>query len=353
MSGFRWGSIASFYLVFLIFILTSAYFIFRYRNIKKLNRAFGDRIAPWLAQSVSMKKQNLKHLFEVLGILFLIVALARPQLGQTQQEIKSEGIELIILADVSDSMMSEDVKPSRLELMKVELEKLVDMMPGNKMGLIAFAGSSALMTPLTTDPGALKMYIQALDTNSVSTQGTNFQVALSYAKDAFEKGGVTQVDNLKTTQVVLILSDGEDQEPNAIMEAKKLMDAGIHLITVAYGTEKGGSIPARDAMGNLTGSRKDRAGNPIITQVHGDFLKELAEKTNGKFYNTYFDGSHLKDIVNTIGEYEKAQFASSVSMQFDEKFMLPLLAGVLFLCLSFFISNRNNQTQSWKGMYDT
>lgn len=352
MSGFRWGWPEAFNLMPLIFLVVIVYFVFRLQNVKKLNRSFGERIAPWLSQSVSIYKMNLKLILEVFGCIFLILALARPQLGQSQQEIKSEGIELMIVADVSDSMLAEDVKPSRLEMMKVELEKLVDYMPGNKMGLIAFAGSSALMSPLTSDPGALKMYIQALDVNSVSSQGTNFQVALSYAKEAFEKGGITQADTVKSTRVILLLSDGEDQEPNAIDEAKKISEAGIHIITVAYGTEKGGSIPARDQMGNLIGTRKDKSGQPIITQVKGEFLKELADKTNGKFYTAYFGGNHLKDIVGNINEYEKAQFASSVNMQYDEKFMYPLALGILFLIFSFFVSNRNNNIKTWKGMYE-
>lgn len=353
MTGLRWGDVSAFYYFIALAGLVLLFFIFQNRSIQKLNRAFGDRIAPWLSQSVSRSKQKIKLILEVLGCAFIILALARPQLGQSQQEVKSEGIELMVLADVSESMLAEDVKPSRLELMKVELERLVDLMPGNKMGLIAFAGSSALMSPLTTDPGALKMYIQALDVNSVTTQGTNFQVALSYAKDAFEKGGVTQSDNLKTTQVVLVMSDGEDQEPNAVAEAKKLSEVGIHIITVAYGTEKGGAIPSRDQLGNLTGTRKDKSGQPIVTQVHGDFLKELAQKTGGQFYSSYFDGSHLKEIVGKISEYEKAQFASSVNVQYDEKFALPLSLGILLLCLSFFISLRNRDVTTWKGMYET
>ena len=352
MTGFRWGSPADFKYFILILVLIAAYFLFRYRNIKRLNKAFGDRIAPWLSQSVSYPKQNLKLMLEVIGMALLVLAMARPQLGQTQQEIKSEGIEMMILADVSESMMSEDIKPSRLELMKVELEKLVDMMPGNKIGLIAFAGSSALMSPLTTDPGALKMYIQSLDINSVSSQGTNFQVALSYAKESFEKGGVTQSDNLKTTRVVLVMSDGEDQEPDALKEAQKMSDAGIHIITVAYGTTTGGTIPNRDLYGNLNGSKKDKSGQPIITQVHGDFLKEMATITKGEFYTSSFGGDHLKSIVGHINEYEKAEFASSVNMQFDEKFMYPLALGILFLCLSFFMTSRNLDIKAWKGMYD-
>ena len=237
--------------------------------------------------------------------------------------------------------------------MKVELSKLIELMPGNKTGLIAFAGSSALMSPLTTDPSALKMYIDSLDTNSVSSQGTNIEIALSYAKEAFEKGGVTQDSTLKTTRVILVVSDGEDQEPGAFDTAEKLAKDGFHVITVAYGTEKGGTIPARDRFGNLTGMRKDKSGQTILTQVKGEFLKSLAEKGQGHFYFANFGGDHLKQIANDINLYEKAQFASAVTIQYDEKFTFPLVLGIIFIWLSLFITDREKVLKPWKGQYET
>lgn len=349
----KWGNPSAFLWIIVIALLVLCYFYFEHKNKGRLNSAFGKRVADWLSQSVSLPRRRLQLFLQAAGLVFMVIALARPQMGQSQQEIKSEGVELMILADVSDSMLAEDVKPSRLEQMKVELEKLVDLMPGNKMGLIAFAGSSALMSPLTSDPGALKMYIEALDTNSVSSQGTNFEVALSHAKEAFEKGGVTQDQTLKTTRVILVVSDGEDHEPGALELVAKMSKEGYHFITLAYGTEKGGTIPARDRLGNLTGMKKDSSGQPIITQVKGDFLRSIAEKGQGFFYFSNFGGDHLRQVVKDIDEYEKAEFASSVVTQYDEKFTWPLLLGFLFVLLSFLISDRERFEKPWKGQYET
>lgn len=348
----KWGQVEAFYLLFVLAGLSAVYFYFEFKNKNKLNQFFGSKVALWLAQSVSPTRRRLQFGLQVLGLFFIIAALARPQMGQSEQEVKSEGVELMILADVSDSMLAEDIKPSRLQQMKVELSKLIDLMPGNKTGLIAFAGSSALMSPLTTDPGALKMYIDSLDTNSVSSQGTNFEIALSYAKEAFEKGGVTQDQTLKTTRVVLVVSDGEDQEQGALEAAEKLSKDGFHIITVAYGTEKGGTIPARDRYGNLTGMRKDGSGQTIITQVKGEFLKSLAEKGQGHFYFSNFGGDHLRKIADDINQYEKAEFASAVTTQYDEKFTIPLALGLLILLLSLLISDRHSQVKEWKGQYE-
>lgn len=354
MGGFfKWGSPQAFYYLILVVLLAVVYILFEKYFSEKLNQAFGKKVATYLTQSLSLARRRLQIVLQLAGLVFLVIALARPQAGESQQEIKSEGIEMLILADVSDSMMSEDIRPSRLAQMKIELSKLLDLMPGNKIGIIAFAGSSALLSPLTSDPNALRMYIDSLDSNSVSSQGTNFETALSYAQEAFEKGGVTQDKSSRTTRVVLVTSDGEDQEKGALEVAGKLAKEGIKIFTIAYGTEKGGAIPVRDAYNNMTGYKKDSTGQTILTQVRGDFLKSLAEAGGGKFYFSFINSEHLRKFVSDIGELEKSQFQSSTMTQYEEKFTLPLLLGLLLILASLFISDRRASSAEWKGKYES
>lgn len=317
---------------------------------------FGEKNALFLTQNVSYGMRRWRLLLQILGLFFVVLALARPQMGISQQEIRSEGIELLILADVSDSMLAEDVRPSRLAQMRVELSKLLDLMPGNKVGVIAFAGSSALLSPLTTDPNALKMYIDSLDTTSVSSQGTNFESALSYAKEAFEKGGVTQDQTTKTTRAILIVSDGEDLEKGALEIAQKLTEQGVRIFSMAYGTAKGAAIPMRDMRGNQIGFKKDSTGQTVVTQVHGDFLKQLADTGKGQFYFASFGGDHLRQFVDQLSELEKSQFQSNLTTQYDEKFTYPLLMGLILLVFSILISDRKKisgrTAADWKGRYE-
>jgi Ca-activated chloride channel homolog len=352
MSVLRWGNPSAFSFLILLALWVIIYFYFEKSADKKLNDTFGKKVVPWLKASVSLSKRRFQLVLQLVAGLFVILALARPQMGQSEQEVKSEGVELMIVADVSDSMLAEDVKPSRLEQMKIDLTKLMDLMPGNKTGLIAFAGSAALLSPLTSDPSALKLYISSLDTYAVSTQGTAFEPALSFAKEAFEKGGVTQSQDLKTTRVILVVSDGEDQEEGALEAAKELAKEGVKIITIAYGTEKGGTIPTRDPYGNLTGAKKDKDGNTIITTVKGEFLKSLAQSGDGSFYFSSFDGSHLKQVVNDISLYEKSLFDSSMVVQYDEKFAWPLSLGIILLLVSLLVTDRRNEPQMWKGRYE-
>jgi Ca-activated chloride channel homolog len=336
----------------LVFALAGFYLFFHFKNKNRLDKAFGARLIPWLTQSIDIKKRHYQFVVQILALCFLILALARPQLGQSSVEVKSQGIEMMILADVSQSMMAEDVRPSRLEQMKIELDKLIDLMPGNKMGLVAFAGSSALLSPLTSDPGALKLYIHSLDTEAVSSQGTNFESALTLAHQAFNKGGITQDQGNRTTRVMLVVSDGEDQEPNALKVAEDLSKEGIKIITLAYGTEKGGSIPVRDRFGNLSGAKKDKSGQTIITQVKGEFLQKLADTGKGKFFFAVFGGNHLREIMKEIESFEQSQFDSSFSVHFDEQFIYPLSLAFVLLVLSLLISDRNDQKRQWKGFYE-
>jgi Ca-activated chloride channel family protein len=352
MTWLRWGNPAAFNLLLVVALFVAAYFFFEKISQSKLEKAFGKKVAAYLAQSTSLVKRRIQILLQAAGLILLIVALARPQAGESQQEVKSEGVELLILADVSESMLSEDVKPSRLQEMKIELSKLLELMPGNKIGIIAFAGSSSLLSPLTTDPNALRMYIDSLDVNSVSSQGTNFETALSYAKEAFEKGGVTQDESSRTTRAILVVSDGEDQEQGALETAKQLSKDGIRIFTMAYGTEKGGPIPDKDPYGNSTGYKKDSSGQTVLTQVHGDFLKSLADAGQGQFYFAYFNGDHLRKFVDDLGQLEKTQFQSSIMTQYEEKFTWPLLSGFVLLFLSLLINDRKPEDTEWVGKYE-
>lgn len=349
---FRFENFAAFNYLWLIPVLLVIGFIFDRRARKRMEAAIGSRLYPFLASSVSNKKRGIKTLLQTLTILFFVLALARPQMGESQQEVKSEGVEIIFAVDVSESMMAEDVKPSRLSQAKAELSRLIDLMPGNKVGVVAFAGSAALLSPLTNDPGAVKMYLESLEPSSVSSQGTNFTEALKVSKEAFERGGVTTDEVVKVTRVILIASDGEDHEPGALEEAKKMASEGVRIFSLAYGTEKGGAIPVRDGMGFLKGYKKDRQGQTVLTTVKGDALRALAEAGQGSFYFATFGGEQTKLLVEDITRLEKTQFDTTVATQYEERFQSLLLIGIILGLLELFLGERRSGFRFWKGRYE-
>nr|BFD60336.1 VWA domain-containing protein [Bdellovibrio sp. CKG001]BFD63751.1 VWA domain-containing protein [Bdellovibrio sp. HM001] len=349
---FRFENIAAFNYLWLIPVIILIGIFFDRRSRKQMETAIGSRLYPFLSSSVSRKKRSIKTALQVLAVLCFVLALARPQMGESQQEVKSEGVEIIFAVDVSESMMAEDVKPSRLAQAKAELSRLVDLMPGNKVGIVAFAGSAALLSPLTNDPGAIKMYLESLEPSSVSSQGTNFTEALKISKEAFERGGVTTDDTVKVTRVILIASDGEDHEQGALDEAKKMAQEGIRIFSLAYGTEKGGAIPVRDGMGFLKGYKKDRQGQTILTTVKGDALRALAEAGQGSFYFATFGGEQTKLLVEDISKLEKAQFDTTMAVQYEERFQTILMIGVIIALLELFLGERRTSFRFWKGRYE-
>lgn len=348
---FRFENVSAFHYLWLIPVVLISGYYFNKRAQAKISRAVGTRLYPFLSSSVSLPKRRIKTFLQVAAVFFFVLALARPQMGQSSQEIKSEGVELVFAVDVSDSMMAEDVKPSRLAQVKAELSRLVDQMPGNKIGVVAFAGSAALLSPLTTDPSAVKMYLDSLDPTSVSSQGTNFQQALEISDEAFKRGGVSE-EGARATRVILIASDGEDHEQGALDQAKKLVDSGVRIFTLAYGTEKGGTIPVRDGMGFLKGYKKDRSGQTVLTTVKGDFLRSLAEAGKGSFYYATFGGEQVKLLTEDISKLEKTQFDTSMAVDYDERFQGLLLLGIICALLELLLGERRQAFKFWKGRYE-
>lgn len=308
----------------------------RRRRLKKMK----PTVFEYLARNQSPVKKIIKVILRFSAMVFVMIALARPQLGIGVIEVKSQGFEIMLLVDVSNSMLSDDVKPSRLEIAKKDLEKLVDLLPGNRIGLVGFAGSAALMSPLTNDPAALKMYIDSLSPDVVSSQGTDFREALNQAETAFERGGVSSSDEVRVSRVILLVSDGEDHEAKATEKVKELKAKGISVFSVAYGTEKGGPIPERDQMGYLKGYKKDNSGQTIITTVNTQSLQFLAQTGGGQFYFSTLGGDHIKQLVKDFEEQEKSDFASSTATKYEEKYQYFLFIAFLLLLFDLFLSER-------------
>lgn len=317
----------------------------------KIHKAMGARLTPFLTSSLSLRKRHVKRAAQLLVLALAIVALARPQSGESKQEVRSEGFELLLLVDVSESMMAEDVRPNRLEQAKNEMSRLLDLMPGNKVGVIAFAGSASLLSPLTNDPNSLKLYLDSLSPLSVSTQGTEFKRALIEAREAFKRGGLNS-DQVHTTRVILIASDGEDHEQGAVDEAQALAKDGIRIFSLAYGTEKGAPIPERDSAGFQKGYKKDNAGKTILTQVKGDALKALAKAGQGSFYFASFGGRHLEKLVEDFNVLEKTQYDTEMSTSYEERFQVVLLAAVLMSLLEILLNERRRRFRLWQGRFE-
>jgi Ca-activated chloride channel family protein len=316
-----------------------------------LQKSLGEKVLPFLISGISLPRLRIKLALLTLAMVPLVLALARPQFGESKENIKSLGIELMILFDVSQSMLAEDMSPSRLEFAKRELNRFLDKVPGSKIGLVAFAGSAALISPITTDSSAMKMFIESLSTEAISTQGTEFKMALEQAEVAYERGGQGDDPGAKVTRVILVVSDGEDQEPGALEAAEKLTAKGVRIFTIAIGTEKGGPIPLRDPNGFLRGYKKDSGGKQINTTSNGEVLKALAHAGQGSFYTAAFGGTYLNNLVEDINKLEKTEFDTQTLVNYQERYQAFLMIGILLLMVEMYLTIRRSQNNQWRGRF--
>ncbi len=342
------------YLLNLIWVLILFFVVvlFLYKNkIKKFKTVFNEKIYAFLTQNLSFNKKKIKWALSFVTLVCMVFALARPQSGEKKSNITSEGIELVILFDVSRSMLAEDIRPSRLEMAKKEVMKLINSSGSHKVGVIAFAGSGILLSPMTTDKSAINMYIDSLNVNTVSTQGTEFKSALLTAKDAFKRGGADKNESV-VTQAIIIVSDGEDNEPGALKVAEELVAGGIHIFALGFGTEEGAKIPIKDKYGNTKTYYRTKSGQPVVTKTKGTVLKNLAEKGKGSYYPVDYGNGAIEAMVKDIKKLEQTEFETADLTVYDENFQIFLLFALLFAMIEILLGEKKNKGRLWRGRFE-
>lgn len=350
MSGFRFESPYFLNLLFLIPVLIILAWYFQGQVERVLTKHFNAKYLPFLTASVSQQKRYFKLGLEVLALVFFIMALARPQLSDGTITVTNEGIELMILFDVSNSMLAEDMRPSRLQFAKLETRRFVDTSPGDRFGLVAFAGSAALVSPMTTDKNAIRLFIESLDTSSVSTQGTNFARGLSTARQAFERGSLHDEESAITRAIVLI-SDGEDHDGTYKDEVERLTRMGISIFTIAVGTPEGAAMPIREG-GVVRGYRRDDNGQVIISRVSGETLKEIARQGGGSFYHMDYGGVAMNSLREDINNLQRSQFEDGEIRTYQDLFQIFLIFGFLLAIIELGLGERSKGGRLWKGRFE-
>jgi Ca-activated chloride channel homolog len=291
------------------------------------------RVAPDAIWGARLRKARLLCAALALGIL----ALARPQWGTHEETVKTTGLDVLVALDVSNSMEVEDVVPSRLKKARHLVKSLLDRIRGDRVGVVAFAGSSYMACPLTTDLGYVAEMVDILGPRMVANQGTDLGIALETARRALERGAEetgpppSGEAPAAPSRVVLLISDGEDQEGGGLAAAKKLREAGIRLYAVGVGSQKGGPIPVRDESGNLVGYKKDRSGQPVVSAFRPDDLMKAAEAGGGKFWNASQGEEELDEFLREIGALNRTELAERRYVVHEERFQIPLALAVALL----------------------
>jgi len=352
MFDYRFADRAALNLLLLIPVLAFLLWWTAKRTKTVIQTQISPKISKFLLRSLAVKRRQWKLWLQCASVLFFVVALARPQSGEGKQKAKSEGLEIVIAVDVSNSMLAEDVRPSRLELAQKELARFIDSLGGDKVGLVAFAGSAILLSPMTTDKSALKMFLESLSPTAVSTQGTDFKKALAEASNALRRGGIDSEEAPNVTRVIVVASDGEDNEKGGLDSAQKIADEGMRIFTLGFGTEGGGQIPVKDDKGNLVGYKKDEKGVTVVSKLTGDALKALAEAGKGSYQQVTFGGDAVKNLKASIDQLQKAQFDTLEVSNYVEHYQMFLGIGLMLALLELLLGERRQEGRLWRGRWE-
>ena len=335
----HFGEPAYFHCLWLIPALI-IFYVWAFRRKKRALFLFGGtELIDKLAASRSRRNQIWKIILSILGIFFLILALVRPQLGAKLKLGQSRGVDVVILLDTSLSMLSEDIKPNRLERAKYGIRDLIDKLGGNRIGIVSFAGESYIECPLTLDYSTAQSIVDGLDTTSV--QGTAVGDAIRMASSLFNK------KDLKY-KVMVIFSDGESHESDITSAAEIATDEGVVIHAVGVGTKKGDVISFRQKDGNVE-YKKDRAGNVVVTRLMESNLQRIAFHSGGIYQS--MRESEPEEIYEEISKMEKKELQSRKYTKYEDRFQYVLVFSIAALIIESITSDRRRLKAEWKGRF--
>lgn len=329
---FRFEEPAYLYLLLLLPFLAAFYLYSNYRRRRNIRR-FGDpELLAQLMPDVSKYRPDVKFWLIFAAIGLFSVLLARPQFGSKQETVKRKGVEVIIALDISNSMLAQDVQPSRLEKAKRLISRLVDELDNDKVGMIVFAGDAFTQLPITSDYISAKMFLESISPSLISKQGTAIGEAINLATRSFTpQEGVGRA--------IIVITDGENHEGGAVEAAQEAAEKGMQVFVLGVGSPDGSPIPAEDGSNNF---RRDKDGNVIVTRLNEQMCQEIAKAGNGMYIRVDNTNSAEKVLNNEIAKLSKADVESQVYTEFDEQFQALAWLVLILLVVEMLILERKN-----------
>ncbi|UJH66019.1 VWA domain-containing protein [Allomuricauda sp. SCSIO 65647] len=325
-----------FYLLAILPIMVLVFLLLQLWKVKVQKQFADKKLLRRLAPNRSILKSSLKMIFLLAGLFFLIIGLVNPKIGTKLETVKREGVDIVFAVDVSKSMLAEDIAPNRLEKSKRLVSEIINQLASDRIGIIAYAGQAYPQLPITTDYGAAKMFLQGMNTNMLSSQGTAINAAIDLASTYYD-------DAEQTNRVLFVISDGEDHSEGSTLKAvENAVENGIRVFTIGVGKTKGAPIPIKRS-GVVESLKKDAEGEVVITKLNESVLAEIAYEGNGE----YIDGTNTDDAVDFIKEelnkMDKKEFEAKQFAEYKDQFQWFLGIGLLFLFLDVFILDRKTQ----------
>lgn len=285
-----------------------------------------------LSPNKSTFKSVLKLILVALALGCLAIALVNPKIGTKMETVKREGVDIVFAIDVSKSMIAEDIAPNRLEKAKRLVSEIINNLASDRIGIIAYAGQAYPQLPITTDYAAAKMFLQSMNTDMMSSQGTAINEAIELATTYYD-------DQDQTNRVMFLVSDGEDHSETTVDAVEKATAEGIKIFTIGIGTAKGGPMPIR-VNGVVDSYKKDQNGDVVITQLDEPTLRAIAREGNGQYINGSNTQAVVQQVTDTLAEMDKSEFESKQFADFKDQFQWFIAAAILLLVLDIFMLER-------------
>ena len=323
----------------LLILLIPVFFLLQALVLKlrtKRIRKFGDEaLVRQLMPSYSKSRAWVRLTIFSIGFLFFVVGLSRPQIGAKLKEHETKGAEIMIVLDVSNSMLAEDYSPNRLERAKLAISRLVDKLRDDRIGLIVFAGNSFVQLPITTDYVSAKMFLNTITTESVPIQGTAIGDAVNTALRSFSAQS-------EKSRAIIVITDGENHEDDPVAAAAQAAEMGVRVFTIGVGSPEGKPIPMN---GELL---KDRDGNIVVTRLDETVLQDVAKAGDGVYVRAGNSEFGLNPIIDDIRRMEDEKYSSIVFEEFDEQFMYFMGIALFFFVLEMLIGDRKSKRHLFK-----
>lgn len=328
---FRFQNPEYLYLLILLLGLVVLFIYAKIRQQKEIERFGAPETVKKMSPDYSSRRANTKFWLMFAAIGVSIFLLARPQFGSKIDNVKRQGVEIMIALDVSNSMLSEDVAPNRLEKSKMMLGRMVEMLKDDRIGLVVFAGKAFTQLPITADFVSAKMFFSSINPSMVTEQGTAIGAAISLCQRSFTQ-------NEKAEKAIIVITDGENHEDNAVEAAQAALAEGIKVHVVGVGSVNGGPIPMDGTMNYM----KDKDGNVVVTRLNEQMCQEIAQAGSGIYVRSDNSSSALKALGKTIDGMKKSEINGSVYTAYDEQFQSIAWIVLILLIIEFVLLSRKN-----------
>jgi Ca-activated chloride channel family protein len=334
MQLFRFANPEYLYLLLLLPVMIALFIINEFRRRNSLKKLGETTLINRLIPEISGIRPVVKFLLQLLALSAAVIMLARPQFGSRIEEVKKQGVEVIIALDVSNSMLAEDIQPNRLTRAKQAISRLVDNLENDKIGLIVFAGDAYTQIPVTTDYVSAKMFLSTINPEMVPKQGTAIGAAIDLASRSFTPGE-------GKSKAMIIITDGENHEDDPVSAAGEATKIGIVIHTIGIGSAEGVPVPV--ATGGRRDYLKDADGSTVITKLDEEILKKIAMSAGGNYIRASNSNIGLDEIFNDIRKMKKEELESTMYTEYNDQFQIFAALAILFLLFDILIMDRKNR----------